>query len=96
MSYWSYRAALSGTGADLGGEPDDDITYINMQPRDRQCVVCGNPATPGYGVPMFEDRLVPNNWKGAWGGFPACRDCYEDHQRGAIRTLPAPQQEKNP
>lgn len=75
-------------------EPDPPILVIRMWPRDTECRLCGVPLVePRYGVPMYEDLVLPNDtshihfgdyirgWDGEWGGFDACERCYEAQGR---------------
>lgn len=60
-SFSSYRAALSGTGADLGGERDDDLT-----PEETMKLFCAQRARAMWAV------FTPNEKAGVrFGMFPA-------------------------
>ncbi len=58
------------------------MLVIDLSPRRSECAVCGTylevPSSGGgLGVPMYEGLVLPNDWDGEWGGFDACRRCYE-------------------
>jgi hypothetical protein len=53
-------------------------TVISMQALPADCWVCGEDATGrDCGIPVYEDMVLPNKWRGEWGGVPACRRCFE-------------------
>jgi hypothetical protein len=53
------------------------IAVINLQPREYVCHCCGiDFLDGGFGVPGYEDLILPNDWTGEWAGFPACEDCF--------------------
>ena len=53
------------------------ITVINLNKHYYECSVCGESTTSEYGIPMYEDIVLPNNWSGEWFGQPACQRCFE-------------------
>ena len=58
------------------------VTVIRFQ-SDGECTICGRPIVGrwgSYGVPMYEENVLPNDWPGEWGDFPACERCYEVQQ----------------
>jgi hypothetical protein len=50
---------------------------IHLWPHTDECCVCGLKVTMRYGLPMYEDQILPADWKGPWAGFTACQGCYE-------------------
>jgi hypothetical protein len=44
------------------------------------CHVCGKEVTD-KGIPVWEDFVVHNEWRGEWGGVPACEGCYWKQQQ---------------
>lgn len=64
-----------------------DVTVIRMQSLPCECWVCGDDATGlSFGIPVYEDWILPNDWVGEWGGVPACRECFEK-QNQLIHTM---------
>lgn len=70
---------------------------IRMQ-SETGCTTCGRETYDrrGFGVPMYEGEILPNDWPGEWGGFDVCARCYEVQQGltepmqpGAFRLLVA-------
>lgn len=69
-----------------------DITIINMEPMfppADDCCICGCEVVvysfqPNYALAMYEDRIVPDEWDGEWGGFTACKSCYDKNERGEL------------
>ena len=56
------------------------VRVIRLDAPELECRICECPVTAGAGgfsIPMYEDLVVPNDWKEEWGGFPACAACYE-------------------
>ena len=54
-----------------------DFTIIRLDEPTDFCCVCNQEVYMDYGLAMYEGDIVPNDWKGEWGGFTACRRCYE-------------------
>jgi hypothetical protein len=59
----------------------NNITVIDLQRYVIECVICGRtseqpPSAPSFGVARYEDEVVPDNYKGEWGGGPVCPTCY--------------------
>lgn len=68
------------------------ITVINLTPAGIDCHVCGAEDAAGFGIPIYEDAIVPDDYEGEWGGVPVCRRCFyivrgiqEQHAGKAIR-----------
>ena len=58
------------------------VCVINLTPCDAECWVCGGwIADLEFGIPIYEDRVLPNSWQGDWGGVPACERCFEAQQK---------------
>lgn len=38
-----------------------------------------------YSIPMYEGAPVPKEWDGEWGGFCACKDCYDKYEYGDLK-----------
>lgn len=53
------------------------ITVIDLSPHFDKCCVCDEEVQMQYGLAMYEDLLVPDDWPGEWGGFTACKRCYD-------------------
>jgi hypothetical protein len=52
------------------------ITVIDLSPIFDFCCVCDEEVLMEYGLAMYEDAILPADWPGEWGGFTACRNCY--------------------
>lgn len=59
-----------------GPDPDPAITFINLSPFFCECHCCGAETSGGFGVPVFEDLILHNDYEGEWGGAPACVSCF--------------------
>ncbi len=55
-----------------------DALVINLNERWADCWVCGNPTlcASGFGIPVYEDIVLPNSWDGEWFGQGACEPCF--------------------
>jgi len=62
---------------------------IDLNPHCVECRVCGEAVYlgEGFGIPMYEDDVLPNDWPGEWGGFPACQRCFLA-QQGITKPTP--------
>jgi len=50
---------------------------ISLNRREGECIACGAAVTdPRQGLPMRDGEIVDLEDNGEWGGFHACRDCY--------------------
>ena len=59
----------------------ESILVIELWPHESECWLCGRDLVGAqHGVPFYEDLLLPNDWPGEWGGFDACRRCYDFQQ----------------
>lgn len=71
---------------------DERINVFLLEPifpHTDECRICGCEVVlrtfgPNYGIAMYEDLPVPPEWEGEWGGFTACKDCYEKNERGDL------------
>lgn len=68
---------------------DTSMLVIDMNPKNYECVVCGNACDGTHGVPMLEGELVSNEWEGEWVGRHACIDCFHKHARNELPTRDA-------
>lgn len=41
-----------------------------------ECHICNSPTSGKFGVPMYEDMVLPNNWLGEWFGQTVCEVCF--------------------
>jgi len=65
------------------------ITVIDLSPRESECCICGKHLWGSEtGIAMYEGCAVPHDWTGDWGGFDACQECFDRHERGEIPTWP--------
>lgn len=58
-----------------------NFLVIELWPHEAECCVCGETifcftCGPNYGLAMYEDEILPADWPGEWGGFPACHSCF--------------------
>lgn len=65
-----------------------DLSFIPMQ-----CVICeaewDEPrSAKSYGVARYEDEVVPDDYKGEWGGAPVCVTCFHV-ERGLHASSPS-------
>ncbi len=56
-----------------------DVLTISMQALPADCWACGSPEATGsnFGIPIYEDLVLHNDYEGEWGGAPACPRCFE-------------------
>lgn len=57
------------------------LDVIHLQSIPIECRVCQRPWSyspegPSFGVPMYEDEILPDDDPGEWGGMPTCPRCY--------------------
>jgi hypothetical protein len=72
------------------------INVILMEPffpHMAECCICGCDVVlrtfgPNYGIAMYEGIPVPNEWTYEWGGFPACKACFDKHEAGELQRWP--------
>lgn len=59
------------------------VLVVELWPPVVNCRVCGVcvGTYQGFGIPMWEGDVLPNDWPGDWGGFPACLPCYSAQQQ---------------
>lgn len=41
------------------------------------CWACGKECNHDRGIPVFEDVILPNDYKGEWFGVDACQECFD-------------------
>jgi hypothetical protein len=59
----------------------DEITVINISPRESECAVCRTRLIEcRRGIPFYEGRPVSCDWKGDWVGRDACDRCFEFYE----------------
>lgn len=61
------------------------IEVIQRDVYDATCHVCGTATAPRWGIPVWQGRILPDDWPGSWCGQDACQPCY-----AAQRRLTAP------
>jgi hypothetical protein len=57
-------------------EAGDQIKIIELWPPEFLCGICEVTCGAGYSVPIYEDEIVPDDYKGEWGGMPVCPTCF--------------------
>ncbi len=63
------------------------VLVIRLDERWVECIACGADCIQEQGLPMREGEFLENDDPGEWGGFDACRSCYEIHAAGGVRAL---------
>lgn len=84
---------VHGGGSSDGLTPPP-LTVILMEPffpHTDDCCMCGVEVVikcfcPNYGIPMYEGLPVPIDWTGEWGGFTACKACFDKYEAGELKT----------
>lgn len=57
------------------------VTIIDMWPLESNCCICDKDLFGcKTGIPMYEGDCVPHTWKGEWGGFDACEECFDRYE----------------
>ena len=87
MNKTTESPAVSGVGSSDVLAPS--VIYLNGLSDD--CCICGkevvtHPLGPSYGIAMYEGIPVPHDWTGEWGGFAACKGCFDKHEAGELET----------
>ena len=59
-----------------------------------ECWICGADTVMQWGVPAYEDQILPNDWEGEWFGQSVCEPCHGDHATGRFDVLYQRQQER--
>jgi hypothetical protein len=57
--------------------PPQTILVIELWPATTNCVICDAECLHRQGLAIWEDRIVPDEYQGEWGGAPACPECFE-------------------
>jgi hypothetical protein len=57
--------------------PPAKILLLELWPARTNCVICGTECGLEYGLAVYEDLIVPDDYRGEWGGAPACRRCFD-------------------
>ncbi|MBF0529190.1 MAG: hypothetical protein HQK55_07950 [Deltaproteobacteria bacterium] len=60
------------------------ILIISLNRATADCCICGEEVYMEYGIPMYEGIPVPLDWEGEWGGFAACKLCYDKYMNGEM------------
>jgi len=55
---------------------DCGITVIRLDEPTADCWVCGQETFLDFGLPVYEDEILPNDWQGEWFGATVCPRCY--------------------
>jgi hypothetical protein len=48
------------------------------------CEVVTKHWSPNYSIALYEGIPVPPEWNGPWGGFSACKGCYDKNESGEL------------
>ena len=59
--------------------PQENVEVIDLGVPWADCWVCGEPSLK-QGIPVYEDLILHNDYKGEWGGVPACPRCHAVQQ----------------
>ena len=63
------------------------VVVVDLTPHEVECIACGAIHVRGQGLAMREGEFLEHDDPGEWGGFDACRRCFEAHQVGGVRGL---------
>ena len=55
----------------------EDFTIITLDEPTCDCWVCGTETFLDYGLAVYEDEILPNDWQGEWFGATVCKRCYD-------------------
>lgn len=64
-----------------------EVLVIRLDEPVVECIACGAETTQSQGLPMREGQFLENDDTGEWGGFSACRDCWNAHTVGGVTGL---------
>lgn len=64
------------------------ITIIRLDEPTADCWVCGKETYLDFGLAVYEDLILPNDWNGEWFGATVCRNCYELFNDKVVQPLP--------
>jgi len=53
-----------------------DFTIIRLDEPTCDCWVCGRETYLDFGLAVYEDEILPNDWSGEWFGATVCPRCY--------------------
>lgn len=56
---------------------DNGITVIRLDEPTCDCWVCGQETYLDFGLAVYEDEILPNDWDGEWFGATVCPRCYD-------------------
>jgi hypothetical protein len=70
--------------------PLNEPLVIYLQYPTARCCICGEWDVSQWGVPVDDIGLiVANDYEGEWGGVPACKKCWQEHELGMhVGTYP--------
>lgn len=54
----------------------NSILVIDLWPIVCECTLCGAETGDKFGIAVYEDVIVPDDYKGEWGGSPVCARCF--------------------
>ena len=58
-------------------DPACAIQVIRLNDRVAICCCCGAESPPPHwGIPIYEDVMLPNDWPEEWAGMDACEACW--------------------
>jgi hypothetical protein len=53
------------------------VLVIDLWAPQCECTLCGVVTSDKYGIAIWEDTIVPDDYEGEWGGSPVCKRCYD-------------------
>jgi hypothetical protein len=71
---------------------DNGITIIRLDEPTCDCWVCGQETFLDFGLAVYEDEILPNDWPGEWFGatvYPRCYDLFNDKVNAPLRLITA-------
>jgi len=58
-----------------------EAVIINLSEPVSNCAICESIVPLRYGIPMYEDMILPNDWEEEWAGQTVCRRCFEAQEK---------------
>lgn len=58
-------------------ELPNGVVIIDMWEPTTECFVCSVETYIDYGLAVYEDEILPNDWNGEWFGATVCPRCYD-------------------
>lgn len=56
--------------------PGNRVLVINLWEITCECTICNKETSDKFGIPIYEDEIMPDDYQGEWCGSPVCRRCF--------------------